>query len=85
MPPSEREVDFCNAKRRKEHTKINNNRYFDYSHRNSPSVNFVDSSRTAVLGPSAALTVHWTVIHYRVAHYVNLSEGANDNKRKHKK
>ncbi len=27
MPPSEREVDFCKAKRRKEHTKINNNRY----------------------------------------------------------
>ncbi len=27
MPPSEREVDFCNVKRRKEHTEINNNRY----------------------------------------------------------
>ena len=30
-----------------------------------------DESRTAVLGPSAALTVHRTVIHYRVARYAN--------------
>ena len=36
------------------------------------------SSRTAVLGPSAALTVHWTVIHYRVARYANLPEGAKN-------
>ena len=30
-----------------------------------------DESRTVVLGPSTALTVHWTVIHFRVARYAN--------------